>query len=460
MNSSDLRRLAAVAMVAAIGLSGVAACSSDDSGGGGGSDGSPLLDKNAKVTISIDCQPPTTKPAQRKQWLDDIAAFNKIYPNVTIKSKDASPCEQPAAYAAQLKAGTQSDLFYSYFTDLGAVLDAGQATDITRYVTPETVPARSDIDPSVLNTFSEGGKLYGLPRNNYKMGLIYSRKLFGQAGLDPDKPPTTWDEVAAAARKITALGTGINGYGEYSAANTGGWHFTAEMYGLGGTMVSADGKKAAFNDATGKQVLRNLYTMRWVDQTMGATQGYKWPDLMTNMVAGKEGMYVGAPDDITYMVETLKGDYADYGMGPMPGGKGALLGGDGYFFKKGLTPDQIKAGIAWLTFKFLTPGQGQFAYARNKADGLPVGLPEPFFFTGASAEKESRDKAASATIPVANFTAYVSTRIPGFVEPPHAQEIYKVLDTAVSAVLTDRNANVDELLKTAETQVNQVLANS
>jgi hypothetical protein len=160
------------------------------------------------------------------------------------------------------------------------------------------------------------------------------------------------------------------------------------------------------------------------------------------------------------MVETLKGDYADYGMGPMPGGKGALLGGDGYFFKKSLSPNQIKAGIAWLTFKFLTPGKGQFEYARNKADGLPVGLPEPFFFTGASAEKEGQDKAANATIPVANFKAYVSTQVPGLVEPPHAQEIYKVLDTAVSAVLTDRNANIDELLKTAETQVNQVLANA
>ncbi|GII24060.1 ABC transporter substrate-binding protein [Planosporangium mesophilum] len=447
-------------MVAAIGLSGAAACSGDKNGGGSGSDSSVLLDKNAKVSISVDCQPPTTKPAQRKQWLDDIAAFNKIHPNVTITSKDASPCEQPAAFAAQLKAGTQTDLFYAYFTDLGAVLDAGQAADITRYVTPETVSTRNDIDPSVLDTFTADGKLYGLPRNNYKMGLIYNRKLFGQAGLDPDKPPTTWDEVAAAARKISALGNGINGYGEYSAANTGGWHFTAELYGLGGRMVTADGKKAAFNDANGKQLLRNLHTMRWVDRTMGETQGYKWPDLMTTMVAGKEGMYVGAPDDITYMVETLKGDYADYGMGPMPGGKGALLGGDGYFFKKSLTPDQIKAGIAWLDFKFLTPGKGQFEYARNKADGLPVGLPEPFFFTGASAQKESQNKATYATIPVANFTAYVSTQVPGLVEPPHAQEIYKVLDTTVSAVLTDKNANIDELLKTAETQVNQVLANA
>ncbi len=452
------RPLFAALLVTSVGLTGAACSSSKNGSSGGSSSDSTVLDPSTKVTISIDCEPPTTKPAQRKEWLDDVAAFNKLYPNVTIQSKDASPCEQPASFAAALKAGTEPDVFYSYFTDLQPVLDAGQAADITKYVNDKSIPALKDIDPSVMAAVKDGDKIYGLPTSNYKMGLIYNRKLFQQAGLDPDKPPTTWDEIAADAKAIAKLGNGINGYGEYSAQNTGGWHFTAELYGLGGSMVSPDGKKAAFNNDLGKQVLQHLYDMRWTDNTLGATQGYKWPDLMTNMVAGKEGMYVGAPDDITYMVETLKGNYDDYGMGPMPGLKGALLGGNDYFFKKTDTPDQIKAGIAWINFKFLTPGKGQFDYARTKADGLPVGLPEPFFFTGASADKDNADKAASATIPVANFKPYVSTLVAGKVEPANAQEIYKVLDNAVSAVLTDKNANVASLLSTAESQVNQVLA--
>lgn len=460
MKTLGYRRLAAALLITAVGLT--AACSTSDDNNpnpGSSSDDSLVLDPNTKVTISIDCEPPTTKKAQRKEWVDDIAAFNKIYPNVTIKSKDASPCEQPASFAAQLKAGTEPDIFYSYFTDLDAVLDAGQATDITKYVNDKSIPALKDIDPSVMAAVTEDGKIYGLPTANYKMGLIYNRKLFEQAGLDPNKPPTTWDEVRADAKKIAALGNGIDGYGEYSTANTGGWHFTAELYGLGGTMVTDDGSKANFNNAMGKKVLQTLHDMRWVDHSMGATQNHKWPDLMTMMVNGKEGMYIGAPDDITYMVETLKGDYKDYGMGPMPGGKGALLGGNDYFFKAGLTPDQIKAGIAWINFKFLTPGKGQFDFARTKADGLPVGLPEPFFFTGASADTVNKDKKANATIPVANFAPYVGTQIPGVVEPPHAQAIYKVLDNAMSAVLTDQNADVTKLLNTSETKVNQVLAN-
>jgi len=455
-----LRRSVALAAAAGLALS-VAACSSGGSGSskdGAGSNVSATLDPAAKVTISIDCQPPVTKTAERKQWAEDIAAFNKLYPNVTINSKDASPCEEPAPFTAQLKGRTQTDVFYTYFTDLGQVLDEGQAEDITPYVNETTVPALKDIDPSVLATLKADGKLYGLPTSNYKMGLLYNRKLFTQAGLDPDRPPTTWEEVRAAAKKLAALGNGVNGYGDYSATNQGGWHYTAELYGLGGAMVTEDGKKAAFNTPEGKQVLQNLYDMRWTDNSMGATQGLKWPDLMTQMASDKLGMYVGAPDDITYMVQTLKGTYADYGMGPMPGGRSALLGGNDYLFKKGSSPDQIKAGIAWINFKYLTLGKGQFDYARTKADNLPVGLPQPFFFTGASLAGDNQAKAASATVPVKNYAPYLATSVPGKTEPANAQQIYKVLDNPVSAVLTDRNANVSKLLSDAETQVNQVLA--
>ncbi len=428
----------------------LAACgSSGDTGGGDGA---------SKVTVSVDCQPPVTKAAERKQWDEDVAAFGKLYPNVTIKSKDASPCEEPAPFTAQLKGKTQTDVFYTYFTDLDQVLDADGAEDISAYVNETTVPALKDIDPSVLATLKDAGKLYGLPTSNYKMGLLYNRKLFKQAGLDPEKPPASWAEIREAAKKIAALGNGVNGYGEYSATNQGGWHYTAELYGLGGTMVSEDGKKAAFNTAEGRQVLQNLYDMRWTDDTMGAAQSLKWPDLMTQMAADKLGMYVGAPDDITYMVQTLKGDYEAYGMGPMPGAKAALLGGNDYMFKKGSSPEKIKAGIAWINFKYLTLGKGQFDYARTKADGLPVGLPQPFFFTGAGLAADNKAKAASATVPVQNYAPYLAASVPGRTEPAHAQQIYKVLDNAVSAVLTDKNADIAKVLADAETQVNQVLA--
>ncbi|MEU6850154.1 extracellular solute-binding protein [Actinacidiphila alni] len=468
MSRIGYRRLVAVALVAGIGLAS-AACSSDDkkddpgtkSSSSSSSAGTPL-DPKTKVSITVDCEPPTTKKAERQQWIDDVAEFNKTYPNVTINSKDAFPCEDPAKFTAQLQGSSQADTFYTYMTDLQQVLDAGQAEDISAYVNDKTVPNLKDIDPNVLNVLKDGGKLYGLPTSNYEMGLIYNRKIFADAGLDPNKPPTTWDEVRQDAKVIQdKLGSkGIHGFIENAGGNQGGWHFTSELYGLGGTMVDDSGKKATFNDDNAKQLLTTLHDMRWTDNSMPATPGKEWGDVQKAMGTGQVGMYVGAPDDIPLVVQQYKADYKNLGMAPIPGGKTSLFGGNDYMFKKGSSPDQIKAGIAWINFKFLTPGKGQFNYTRNKTDGLPVGLPEPFFFTGASKDKDNQLKAASATIPVDNFKTYVDTQVPVKPEPPNAQKIYTVLDTVMSGVLTNKGADISKLLSTAESQVNSLLAAS
>src|SRR5206468_5098225 len=128
------------------------------------------------------------------------------------------------------------------------------------------------------------------------------KALFEKAGLDAKNPPKTWAEVRDAAKKISALGGGIAGYADYSAGNTGGWHFTAELYSHGGQVVSSDGKKADFNNPMGRKVLQNLKDMRYADNSMGDKQLLEWKDLLTTAGAGKVGMFVGAPDATTAIV--------------------------------------------------------------------------------------------------------------------------------------------------------------
>ncbi|WCD89114.1 hypothetical protein KPP03845_105533 [Streptomyces xanthophaeus] len=462
---THVRRNVAAALVSALAVTALAACGTSSSSdgdkppAGGSTDASAPLDPKAEVTLSIDCMPPAAKAAELKEWKEDVAEFNKTYPNVTIDGRSTpGQCLEPPRFTAMLKAKSQPDVFYAYFTDLQQVLDNDGAEDISAYVTPASVPALQDIDKNVLDVLKRDGKLYGLPTSNYTMGLLVNRKLFQQAGLDPDSPPRTWEEVRAAAKKIAALGNGVAGFGEYSVENTGGWHYTATMYGLGGEIVGADGK-AAFNNATGKQIVDNLHAMRWEDDSMGRTQLLKWGDLQKQMASDKLGMFLAAPDDITYMVQQLGAEYANFGMGPIPGGAATLAGGNGYMIKKGSSPDQVKAAVAWLNFKTLAVGKGQFRYDRSKADGLPVGLPQPAFFTGASKAEDDKLKAASATMPVANFKAFLDHPVPGKAEPVKAQEVYKVLDKVMSAVLTNKDADPGQLLAEAEKAVNQVLAN-
>ncbi len=124
------------------------------------------------------------------------------------------------------------DLFYVYYTDAARIIGAGQAADITPYLSE--APSFAEIRPDVKGVFENGGKTYGVPRTNYATGLVYNRALFTQAGLNPDMPPKTWAEVQDAAKKIAGLGPGYVGFGEYSAGNTGGWHFTSSIYARGG----------------------------------------------------------------------------------------------------------------------------------------------------------------------------------------------------------------------------------
>src|SRR4051794_30968797 len=255
MSVPQYRRAAAVALAAGLGLS-IAACSTK------GSDDSK--DATGKTVITVDCQPDGSQKDLLANWNADVAAFEKQNPDITIKSVSVGQqCDNPPDFTARLTGGTEADVFYAYMTDVQQVLDSGQAMDLTSYATKENIPAWDDVDPATKQIFTDGGKVYAIPTKNYSMGLLYNKTLFARAGLDAAGAPRTWAEVRTDAKKIAALGGGVAGYADYSAGNTGGWHFTAELYAQGGAVVTADGRKADFDNAMGKQVLRNLKDMRY-----------------------------------------------------------------------------------------------------------------------------------------------------------------------------------------------------
>jgi ABC-type glycerol-3-phosphate transport system substrate-binding protein len=451
---SRARRACGAALAAGLLLAGLTAC--------GSSKDDDAADAAGPVTITVNGLPPATDKVNRKNYMDDVAAFTKKYPNIKLNPKEGFM--DPATFAARLAGGQVEDVFYVYFTDPAGLIAKHQVSDISPYLN-EVAPAAKDVKPELLKVFSDAdGKVYGVPTANYTIGLVYNRDLFKQAGLDPDKPPTTWAEVRADAKKISALGNGISGYGDYSKSNTGGWHFTAETYSLGGQVATKDGStwKAAFNDDKGKQVLQNLHDMRFVDNSMAVKQKLEYADLLKQMSAGKLSMYVGSADNIPSIVNQYGGKYANLGLGAIPDGTGTLGGGEGYMFKAGLSPAKIKAGLQWLAFRnnALDPDRADADKAKAKAGDQPVGMPEPNIWTGASEQKWLAANTKYANVPQQNFAPFVarSGSIPLQLEPPKAQQIYAVLDTAMATVLTDPNADIAKLLSTASGQVDSILA--
>jgi ABC-type glycerol-3-phosphate transport system substrate-binding protein len=198
---------------------------------------------------------------------------------------------------------------------------------------------------------------------------------------------------------------------------------------------------------------------------MSATQGLGWGALQQQFGAGKLGMYIAAPDDIyNQIIPQYKGNIDNIGMGPLPSFSGtpagSLSGGNDYIFAVHDTPAQIAAGIKFINFEELTPGTGQFNYARQKADKFTVGFPEPELFNGASEASVNQLRTQYATIPISYYTKYINANEASDGEPTDAQAVYKTLDPVMLAVLTNPNADIPTLLKGATTNVNTILANA
>ncbi|HEX6347258.1 ABC transporter substrate-binding protein [Umezawaea sp.] len=450
MNTSTVRRAAGLLLVSSLGLATVA-CSS----------GTPDASTGGKVALTVNGQPPQTQAFDRKIFDEDVAEFEAANPDIDLQPKEGFM--DPKTFSAKLAGGQLEDVFYAYFTDPANLIARKQAADITEYV--KDVPHYADIQQNLKDVFSADGKVYGVPTANYSMGLLYSRAVFTKAGLNPDSPPKTWDEVAVAAKKIADLGDGTVGFAEYSKSNQGGWHFTTWMYSQGGRIAKKDGDKwvADFNDDKGKAVLNHLKKMRWENNSMGEKQLLELADVQQMMGAGQLGMYLAAPDNVPTLVNQFKGKYEDYGLAGIPDGKGTLIGGEGYMINPKATPEKIKAGLKWVQWKYLNPDRIEKNLQRYKAEGQPIGLPVPpvaDIWTGATRDKQNQLKDANATVPVANFKAYVDSfeSIKGAIEPPNAQQVYAILDNVMQAVLTNKDADVSQLLSDAEAKVNPVLA--
>ena len=149
------------------------------------------------------------------------------------------------------------------------------------------------------------GNIFGVPRQAYGIGLQYNRDLFTQAGLDPDKPPTTWDEVRAAAKAI-AEKTGQAGYVQMSQSNTGGWQTTVATYARGGRMeqVNEDGTRHLDRQQPRHQGRARVPQGPPLGgRLMGSNFLFDWGTSNQAFAAGQVGMYTQGADVYTSLVQ-------------------------------------------------------------------------------------------------------------------------------------------------------------
>lgn len=448
-------RRAIAALIAVPLLAGTAACSTAPAEGG----------DDERVTITVMGQPAATNEAALRLFQDQVAAFEEEYPHITIEGTDVG--WDAKTFAARLAGGNAPTLLRVPLTEPPSLIARGQVADIGPFA--RELDSFEDLNPRVMQFLEQDGAVYGIPEKSYAFGLVYNRHLFEQAGLDPDQPPTTWDEVREYAAQI-AEATGKTGFGEITTNNSGGWHLTGYSYTFGGQMIEegSDGTwTAAFNDDAAREVLELWKAMRWEDDSLGDNVLGKQEDLVSEFTAGNVGMWVSAPPDVYPNYINQGGDPAAFGAGPMPqGGADATLAGATVLMVNATATDaEIEAAVKWMEWRALRPNVDldvavETAKA-SAADGLAVGVPVLPIFDDATYAAYREAIAEYINVPVENFAPYVAS-LGAFEYVPEpaigSQEIYAALDPLVQAILTDPNADIDALLAEAESRVNTILA--
>jgi Bacterial extracellular solute-binding protein len=113
----------------------------------------------------------------------------------------------------------------------------------------------------------------------------HNRRLFEEAGLDPNAPPAVREEVREVAAQLTDASKGQAGFMQLSLDNGGGWMFTAYYYSFSDKdlVEEQDGQwVATFNDETGVAVLQMLKDMRFSDNSL--------PERSLCLLAGVRGV--------------------------------------------------------------------------------------------------------------------------------------------------------------------------
>lgn len=451
-------RRAVAALVVVPLLAGMAACSSSPNEG-------PDEAGDEQVTITIMGKPAATNTAAVELFERQVAEFEEANPNITVEASDV-PWDAKT-FATRLAGGNAPTLLRVPLTEPPALIERGQVADISDVASE--LDSFDDLNPRVMQFLERDGAVYGIPEKSYAFGLVYNRDLFEQAGLDPDSPPQTWDEVRDYAAQITEA-TGKTGFGEITTNNSGGWHLTGYDYTFGGRIIEQDSGgnwKASFNDDNARDVLELWKAMRWEDDSLGDNVLGKQEDLVAEFTAGNVGMWVSAPPDVYPNYIAAGGDPEAFGAGPMPqGGADATLAGATVLMVNAQATDAEKAAaVKWIDWRALRPNYDLEVAAEtaeaSAADGLPVGVPiAPIFSDEAyAAYREAIDEYVN--VPVENFAPYVAS-LDAFEYVPEpevaSQEIYAALDPLVQAILTDPNADIDALLTDAESRVNAILA--
>lgn len=195
-----------------------------------------------------------------------IAEFEKRNPGITVSNLSmGAGTMNPQKLMTAIVGGVPPDVINQDRFTIGDWASRGTFTPLDSFLATESGPdavKADDYYPAAWNEALYQGKVYAIPTGIDDRMLMYNRKLFREAGLDPNKPPKTWDELRDYAKKLTKYNADKTYASIGFIPNFGNSWFYIYSWMNGGSFMSPDGKTctlAAPENIVAMTFMKQLY---------------------------------------------------------------------------------------------------------------------------------------------------------------------------------------------------------
>ena len=280
-----------------------------------------------------------------------VCAWNEQNPTKKINLSYIPHAEMVGKIAQGIASGDVPDLMGMDLIYAPQFESAEQLTDVTDMI--KDWPELKTASPGHMTVATFNGRLFGVPLYADVSALFYNKTLFEQAGLDPNKPPTSLDELRSYADKITALGGDIKGY--YLPGNCAGCNiFTVGplMWASGATIEAGKcGDEPLVGDGV-KTVLQFGRDMVAAGNTHEGDRAEDGSSFHLQFGSGTVGMMGTGNFNITLARDQMKDHPFEFGIsllpGKDPGSSASFIGGDIVVIPKGST--RVDDAVAFEKF--------------------------------------------------------------------------------------------------------------
>ena len=278
-----------------------------------------------------------------------VADFMKENTDIKVKAIYAGNYNDARIKAlAALKSGKPAQLSVMFSIDIyelieqDAIIAFGDGVE-----TPEEKAWLNSFYPTLMENGRTAGKTWGIPFQRSTIVMYYNKDAFKAAGLDPNKPPETWEQLAAVGKKLTKADGSQWGV---MITSTGYpyWMFGALTMQNGQVLMNGAGNETYFDSPAVIEALqfwRDLGT-KYKVMPEGTIE---WGTLRQNFLEGKTAIMWHSTGNLTIVKKKAK---FDVGVAMLPSSKrrGTPTGGGNFYIFKKTSSAERKAAMRLIRF--------------------------------------------------------------------------------------------------------------